>query len=148
MRRSELSENNRIASSRLRLFRRLCHRDPHNTAFCRELQHLAARLVPRNSTAGLWTETAARWPQGLHKAPARKNSLEDLKVEAFAGSQGEAANYSMMASVENPLLGASPTADISQAEPLQAPGTERWHLISWQNRSVVSWGGRVKPVLW
>ncbi|NXV43823.1 ATL2 protein, partial [Uria aalge] len=33
MRRSELSENNRIASSRLRLFRRLCHRDPHNTAF-------------------------------------------------------------------------------------------------------------------
>ncbi|NXJ77170.1 ATL2 protein, partial [Trogon melanurus] len=33
MRRSELSENNRITSSRLRLFRRLCHRDPHNTAF-------------------------------------------------------------------------------------------------------------------
>ncbi|NXK26084.1 ATL2 protein, partial [Arenaria interpres] len=33
MRRSELSENNRIASSRLRLFRRLCHRDPHHTAF-------------------------------------------------------------------------------------------------------------------
>ncbi|NXT53118.1 ATL2 protein, partial [Pluvianellus socialis] len=33
MRRSELSENSRIASSRLRLFRRLCHRDPHNTAF-------------------------------------------------------------------------------------------------------------------
>ncbi|XP_074689305.1 ADAMTS-like protein 2 [Strix aluco] len=124
MRRPELSENSRIASSRLRLFRRLCHRDPHNTAFCRELQHLAARLAPRNSTAGLWTHTAARWPQGLHKAPARKNSLEDLKVEAFAGNRGEAANYSMMASVESPLLGASPTADISQAEPLQAPGTE------------------------
>ncbi|NXV93481.1 ATL2 protein, partial [Calonectris borealis] len=33
VRRSELSENSRIASSRLRLFRRLCHRDPHNTAF-------------------------------------------------------------------------------------------------------------------
>ncbi|NXP08436.1 ATL2 protein, partial [Thinocorus orbignyianus] len=33
IRRSELPENNRIASSRLRLFRRLCHRDPHNTAF-------------------------------------------------------------------------------------------------------------------
>ncbi|NWU53169.1 ATL2 protein, partial [Dromas ardeola] len=33
MRRVELSENNRIASSRLRLFRRLCHREPHNTAF-------------------------------------------------------------------------------------------------------------------
>ncbi|XP_065505140.1 ADAMTS-like protein 2 [Caloenas nicobarica] len=124
MRGSELSENSRIVSSRLRLFRRLCHRDPYNTAFCRELQHLAARL--RNSTAaGLWTETAARWPQGLHKAPARKNSLEDLKVEeAFAGSQGEAANYSMMVSAESPLLGASPTADISQAEPLRAPGTE------------------------
>lgn len=92
---------------------------------------MAARL--RNSTAaGLWTETAARWPQGLHKAPARKNSLEDLKVEeAFAGSQGEAANYSMMVSAESPLLGASPTANISQAEPLRAPGTERWHLVSW-----------------
>ncbi|NXR01913.1 ATL2 protein, partial [Sagittarius serpentarius] len=33
MRRSELSENSRIASSRLRLFRRLCHRDLHNIAF-------------------------------------------------------------------------------------------------------------------
>ncbi|NWQ90102.1 ATL2 protein, partial [Burhinus bistriatus] len=33
MRRSELSENSRIVSSRLHLFRRLCHRDPHNTAF-------------------------------------------------------------------------------------------------------------------
>ncbi|KFZ68421.1 ADAMTS-like 2, partial [Podiceps cristatus] len=33
MRRSELSENSGIASSSLRLFRRLCHRDPHNTAF-------------------------------------------------------------------------------------------------------------------
>ncbi|KFP81053.1 ADAMTS-like 2, partial [Apaloderma vittatum] len=33
MRRSELSENSRITSSRLRLFRQLCHRDPHNTAF-------------------------------------------------------------------------------------------------------------------
>ncbi|KFM05240.1 ADAMTS-like 2, partial [Aptenodytes forsteri] len=33
MRRSELSQNSHIASSRLRLFRRLCHRDPHNTAF-------------------------------------------------------------------------------------------------------------------
>ncbi|NWU68013.1 ATL2 protein, partial [Pterocles burchelli] len=33
MRRPELSEINRIATSRLRLFRRLCHRDPHNTAF-------------------------------------------------------------------------------------------------------------------
>ncbi|NXG30676.1 ATL2 protein, partial [Dromaius novaehollandiae] len=33
MRRPELSENSRVASSRLRLFRRLCHRDPHNTAF-------------------------------------------------------------------------------------------------------------------
>uniref|UniRef100_A0A8V5GEZ3 Uncharacterized protein n=1 Tax=Melopsittacus undulatus TaxID=13146 RepID=A0A8V5GEZ3_MELUD len=124
MRRSELSENSHIASSRLHLFRRLCHRDPHNTAFCRELQHLAARLASRNSTVGLWTETAARWPQGLHKVPAHKNSLEDLKVDALAGSQGEAANYSMMASVESPLLGASPTMDISQAEPLQAPGTE------------------------
>ncbi|NXC41111.1 ATL2 protein, partial [Penelope pileata] len=36
MRRSELSENGRVASSRLRLFRRLCHRDPHHTAFCRD----------------------------------------------------------------------------------------------------------------
>lgn len=52
-------------------------------------------------------------------------------METFGGTQGEAANYSVMASVENPLLDASPTADISQAEPLQAPGTERWHLISW-----------------
>ncbi|KFW90569.1 ADAMTS-like 2, partial [Phalacrocorax carbo] len=33
MRKSELSENSHIASSRLHLFRRLCHRDPHNTAF-------------------------------------------------------------------------------------------------------------------
>lgn len=72
----------------------------------------------------------AQWPQGIHKVPARKNSLEDLKVEAFAGSQGEAANYTMTASVESPLLGASPAMDISQAEPLQAPGTERWHLVS------------------
>jgi len=131
MRRSELSESSHVASSRLRLFRRLCHRGHHNTAFCRELQQLASRLAPRNATAGLWTEAAARWPQGLHKAPARKNSLEDLKVEVFAGSQGEAANYSMMASVESPLLGASPATDISQAEPLHAPGTERWLLISW-----------------
>ncbi|NWH57265.1 ATL2 protein, partial [Geococcyx californianus] len=45
MRRSELSESSHIASSRLRLFRRLCHREPHNTAFCRGLQHLAARLL-------------------------------------------------------------------------------------------------------
>ncbi|NXN10858.1 ATL2 protein, partial [Indicator maculatus] len=33
MRRSELSENSRAAPLGLRLFRRLCHRDPHNTAF-------------------------------------------------------------------------------------------------------------------
>ncbi|NXU77398.1 ATL2 protein, partial [Oreotrochilus melanogaster] len=33
MRKPELSENSHIASSRLHLFRRLCHRDPHNTAF-------------------------------------------------------------------------------------------------------------------
>ncbi|NXM23680.1 ATL2 protein, partial [Oxyruncus cristatus] len=33
VRRPELSENSHVASSRLRLFRRLCHRDPHNTAF-------------------------------------------------------------------------------------------------------------------
>ncbi|NWR56254.1 ATL2 protein, partial [Bucorvus abyssinicus] len=33
MRRSKLSENSRVASSRLRLFRRLCQRDPHNTVF-------------------------------------------------------------------------------------------------------------------
>ncbi|NXE22111.1 ATL2 protein, partial [Ardeotis kori] len=33
MRRPELSENSRVASSRLRLFRRLCHPDPHSTAF-------------------------------------------------------------------------------------------------------------------
>ncbi|NXY48569.1 ATL2 protein, partial [Ceuthmochares aereus] len=33
MRRSEVSESSRRASSRLRLFRRLCHRDPQNTAF-------------------------------------------------------------------------------------------------------------------
>lgn len=52
-------------------------------------------------------------------------------MEAYAGSQGEASNYSVMASVESPLLGASTTADISQAEPLQAPGAERWHLVSW-----------------
>ncbi|KFO88410.1 ADAMTS-like 2, partial [Buceros rhinoceros silvestris] len=32
-RRAELSENSRAASSRLRLFRRLCQRGPHNTAF-------------------------------------------------------------------------------------------------------------------
>ncbi|NXG44859.1 ATL2 protein, partial [Psilopogon haemacephalus] len=44
MRKSELSENSRAAPLGLRLFRRLCHRDPHNTAFCRELQHLA--LIP------------------------------------------------------------------------------------------------------
>ncbi|NXX48976.1 ATL2 protein, partial [Tricholaema leucomelas] len=44
VRRSELSENSRAAPLGLRLFRRLCHRDPHNTAFCRELQHLA--LIP------------------------------------------------------------------------------------------------------
>lgn len=143
-RRAELSDNSRVTSSRLRLFRRLCHRDPHNAAFCRELQPLAARLDPRNSTAGLWP----RWPQGLHKALARKNSLEDLKVEVFAGSQGEAANYSMMASVESPLLGASTTTNISQAEPLRAPGTERWHLISWAKQSMVGWGGRARPVLW
>lgn len=149
MRRSELSENSRIAPSRLRLFRRLCHRDPHNTAFCRELQHLAARLAPRNSTAGLWTETAAQWPQGLLKVPAHKNSLEDLKVETFAGSQGEAANYSMMASVESPLLGAGPTVDISQAEPLQAPGTERWRLISWakQEHGYLGREGQANPLV-
>lgn len=135
-------ENSRVTSSRLRLFRRLCHRGPHNAAFCRELQPLAARLAPRNSTAGLWP----RWPQGLHRALARKNSLEDFKVEVFAGSQGEAANNSMMASVESPLLGASPTADTSQAEPLRAPGTERWSLISWAKQSMVGWGGRAKPV--
>ncbi|KFR14694.1 ADAMTS-like 2, partial [Opisthocomus hoazin] len=33
MRRSELSESSHVASSRLRLFRRLCHRGHHNTAF-------------------------------------------------------------------------------------------------------------------
>ncbi|NWT72662.1 ATL2 protein, partial [Prunella himalayana] len=33
MRRPELSENSRETSSRLRLFRRLCHRDPHNQFF-------------------------------------------------------------------------------------------------------------------
>ncbi|NXK84348.1 ATL2 protein, partial [Amazona guildingii] len=33
MRRSGLPENSHIASSRLHLFRRLCHRDPRNTAF-------------------------------------------------------------------------------------------------------------------
>ncbi|NWQ62523.1 ATL2 protein, partial [Neopipo cinnamomea] len=32
-RRLELSENSHVASSTLHLFRRLCHRDPHNTAF-------------------------------------------------------------------------------------------------------------------
>lgn len=148
MRRPELSEHSRVTSSRLRLFRRLCHRDPHNAAFCRELQPLAARLAPRNSTAGLWAGAAARWPQGLHKALARKNSLEDLKVEAFAGSQGQAANASTTASVESPLPGASPTADSSQAEPLRAPGTERWHLISWAKQSTAGWGGRAEPVLW
>ncbi|NXP79938.1 ATL2 protein, partial [Ramphastos sulfuratus] len=44
MRRSELLENSHAAPLGLRLFRRLCHRNPHNTAFCRELQHLA--LIP------------------------------------------------------------------------------------------------------
>ncbi|XP_074402480.1 ADAMTS-like protein 2 isoform X4 [Zonotrichia albicollis] len=120
MRRPELSEKSRGTSSRLRLFRRLCHRDPHNAAFCRELQPLAARLAPRNATARLWPH----WPQGLHRALARKNSLEELKVEVLAGSQGEAANSSTMASAQSPLLGASPTANSSQAEPLRAPGTE------------------------
>ncbi|KFP79965.1 ADAMTS-like 2, partial [Acanthisitta chloris] len=33
MRRPELTENSRVASSRLRLFRRLCQRDPHTSAF-------------------------------------------------------------------------------------------------------------------
>lgn len=138
MRRPELAEKSRVTSSRLRLLRRLCHRDPHNAAFCRELWPLAARTAPRNSTAGLWP----RWPQGLHRAPARKNSLGDLKVEAFAGGQGEAANYSMRESVESPLLGASPTANISQAEPLQAPGTERCHLSSWDKTGLGWWLGR------
>lgn len=124
MRRSELLEHSRLASSRLRLYRRLCHRDPHHAAFCRELQYLAARLAQRNTTAGLWAETAARWPQGLHKAPSRKNSLEDLKVEVFAGRQGKESNYSMVTSVESSLLGASTAVDVNQAEPLRAPGTE------------------------
>lgn len=148
MRRSELSENSRIASSRLRLFRRLCHQDQHHAAFCRELQYLAARLAQRNTTAGLWAETAAQWPQGLHKAPSHKNSLQDLKVEMFAGRQGKASNYSVMASVESSLLGASTTEDISQAEPLRAPGTERWHLVSWAKQEHGWLGGRVEPVLW
>lgn len=117
-----------MTSSRLWLLRRLCHREPHNAAFCRELQPLAARLAPSNSTGKLWAGAAARWPQGLHKALARKNSPEDPKVEAFAGSQGGAAKHSTVASVQSPLLGASPTTNISQAEPLRAPGTERWHL--------------------
>lgn len=138
MRRPELSEKSRVTSSRLRLLGRLCHRDPHNAAFCRELQPLAARPAPRNSTA-------LQWPQGLHKA--HKNSLGELKVEAFSGSQGEAANYSMRASVESPLLGASPTTDGSRAEPLRAPGTERWHLNSWAKTEPGGWGGRAKPVL-
>ncbi|XP_039929517.2 ADAMTS-like protein 2 [Hirundo rustica] len=115
MRRPEPSENGRVTSSRLRLLRRLCQRDPHDAAFCRELQPPAARPRPGNSTAALR-------PQGLRKAPPRRNPPGDLDVEAFAGSQGEAANYSAVASVESPALGASP--GISQAEPLRAPGTE------------------------
>ncbi|OXB84289.1 UNVERIFIED_CONTAM: hypothetical protein H355_007172 [Colinus virginianus] len=58
MRRPELSENSRVPSSRLRLFRRLCLRDPQHAAFCRELHHLPARLAQRNTTAGLRAETA------------------------------------------------------------------------------------------
>jgi len=134
-------EHSRLASSRLRLYRRLCHRDPHHAAFCRELQYLAARLAQRNTTAGLWAETAARWPQGLHKAPSRKNSLEDLKVEVFAGRQGKESNYSMVTSVESSLLGASTAVDVNQAEPLRAPGTERWHFIPWAKRER-GWLGR------
>lgn len=70
-------------------------------------------------------------------------------METFAGSQGEAANYSMMASVESPLLGAGPTVDISQAEPLQAPGTERWHLISWakQEHGYLGREGQANPLV-
>nr|XP_025042381.1 ADAMTS-like protein 2 isoform X5 [Pelodiscus sinensis] len=108
--RPALPESSRIGAARLRLFRRWCHRDPQNAAFCRELQPLAAKLGWKNSTAGLWNGLAAAWPR---KGPAHMNLLESTRAEAYAERQEEAAHY-----------GSNTSLPTDQAEPLQAPGPE------------------------
>ncbi|XP_019386472.1 PREDICTED: ADAMTS-like protein 2 isoform X1 [Crocodylus porosus] len=120
--RPELPESSGIRASRLHLFRRLCHRDPQNAAFCRELQHLTAKLGQKNVTAGLWSELEDGWPERRHKGPAQKNSLESVKLETYVGSQEEVANYSRTGPLQNSLLGSNSTVgNMHQAEPLQAP---------------------------
>ncbi|KAM7162155.1 ADAMTS-like protein 2 [Macrochelys suwanniensis] len=127
--RPEPPESSGIGAARLQLFKRLCHRDPQNAAFCRELQYLAAKLGWKNSTAGLWSELVAGWPEGLRKGPANTNLLESTKAEAYAESQEKAANYSVITSMQNPLLGSNSSLHTGlgtshPAEPLQAPGPE------------------------
>ncbi|XP_074858770.1 ADAMTS-like protein 2 isoform X2 [Carettochelys insculpta] len=130
MMRLKLPDSRSIGASRLRFFRRLCHRDPQNAAFCRDLQHLASKLGWKNSTGKLWSELVAGWPEGRQIGAANANLLgESKKSEAQAKSQEEAANYSGIASVQNFLLSSNSSlhtglGNSHQAEPLQAPGPD------------------------
>uniref|UniRef100_A0A8C0IQM6 PLAC domain-containing protein n=1 Tax=Chelonoidis abingdonii TaxID=106734 RepID=A0A8C0IQM6_CHEAB len=43
----------------------------------------------KNSTARLWNELVAGWPEGLRKGPANTNLLESTKVEAYTSRWSE-----------------------------------------------------------
>ncbi|XP_066482093.1 ADAMTS-like protein 2 [Tiliqua scincoides] len=123
--RPKFQEYDRIGSSRLRLFRKLCLQDPQNAAFCRELHHLVIRLGRKNSTIGFWSDPLIEWPEGLQKQPVNKKLLENVNAEAYAVD--EAANDTLMATSSNPSSRSILQTGFENkhlSEPLQSPGTE------------------------
>lgn len=124
--RPDLLETGRIRPPGLRLFKKLCLRDPRNAAFCRELHYLVVKLGRKNSTVGFWNDHFVEWPEGLHKRPANENFLESTNAEAYAVD--EATNDTVVVTSSKPSSKTSLHSDFGDkqlSESLQSPGTER-----------------------
>nr|XP_056700675.1 ADAMTS-like protein 2 [Euleptes europaea] len=118
-------ETGRIGPSRLRLFKKLCLRDPQNAAFCRELHYLVVKLGRKNSTVGFWSDPLVEWPEGLRKRPANENFLESTNAEAY--TVDEATNDTVMTTSSKPSSKSNLHTGFGNkplSEPLQSPGTE------------------------
>ncbi|XP_015284634.1 PREDICTED: ADAMTS-like protein 2 [Gekko japonicus] len=123
--RPDLLETGRIGPSRLRLFKKLCLRDPRNAAFCRELQYLLVKLGRKNSTVGFWNDPLVEWPEGLRKRPANENFLESTNAEVYA--LDEATNDTVVVTSSKPSSKSSLHTSLGNeqlSEPLQSPGPE------------------------
>nr|XP_033772620.1 ADAMTS-like protein 2 isoform X2 [Geotrypetes seraphini] len=127
----KLSKSQRMGTSRLHYFGKLCNRGQSNAALCKTLQLLVAKLAQQNTSFGGWRDLMGDWTKpGELQTTGRENFLGHMKTEVQGGTKAEERNeeeieeninYSLVASV---AYSSSYSNLTSHVEPLQALDTE------------------------